>query len=205
MYDPQNQTGLRLYRLGSNILIRNNILVGRQRYESQPGPMQYGTAFSISGVAAGFDGSGLSVYNNIFLGMTSFGQWFSNVQQGENIFWSALTTPGGVWTFLAQDDLTNGSKVITAQNGIAPDYFTAGFFNGELDFSWTFEDTGYIVPHGHGKIIDFTYAQGSEARNFGDSSCQPADSLGTLDVTGFIVKNGPVRNEINHSAGCYEP
>ncbi|MBF0572824.1 MAG: right-handed parallel beta-helix repeat-containing protein [Desulfamplus sp.] len=205
VYDPQNQTGLRLYRVGSNIVVRNNILVGRQRYDAQPGPLQYGTAFSLSGVASGYDGSGLSVYNNIFVGMASFGEWFGNVRQGGNIFWSALTTPGGVWSFLAQTDFMNGSKVLTSRNGVAPDYFTNGFFNGELDFSWRSEGTELVIPHGHGKIIDFTYAEGSEAINFGDATNQPTDSLGTLNALGFIIKNGHLRSDSNHSAGCYEP
>ena len=108
-----------------------------------------------------------------------------------------------MWTFLTQADLVNGSKVITSQSGNAPDYFTNGFFNGEMDFSWTSEGTDPVIPHGHGKIIDFTYAPGSEAINFGNPLCQPSDSLGTLDASGFVMKNGPVRDQDHHNAGCY--
>jgi hypothetical protein len=205
VYDPQNQTGLRLYRLGDDVVIRNNILVGRQRYDGPPGPVQYGTVFALSGVADGYDGSGLSVYNNIFVGMAAFGRWFDAIHEGNNIFWSVLTTPDDVWTFLSQSELVNGSKVLTSRDGIAPDYFTAGFFNGELDFSWTAEGTDPQVPHGHGKILDYTYAEGGEAVGFGDPEHQPADSLGTLDGSGLLRDDGNARDQDHHSAGCYEP
>lgn len=204
LYDPQTQGGLRLSRVGENVVIRNNILVGRQRYDAQPGPQQYGTVFNLEGVADGYDGSGLSVYNNIFIGMAGFGRWFNNIQEGGNIYWSALTTPAPDynWVFLNQAALTKGSKVITWQNGVAPDYFTNGFFNGELDFSWVSEGG---VPHGHGKVIDYTYAPGSEAINFGNVTHQSAESLGTIDAAGFILEDGRTRNGSHHSTGCYEP
>ena len=204
LYDPQTQGGLRLSRVGSNVVIRNNILVGRQRYDAQLGPQQYGTVFNLEGVAVGHDGSGLSVYNNIFLGMAGFGQWFNNIQEGGNIYWSVLTTPAPNfnWFFLNQAALTNGSKVITWQNGSAPDYFTDGFFQGELDFSWVSEGD---VPHGHGKVIDYTYAPGSEAIHFGNPDHQPLDSLGSIGESGFILEDGRARNGNYHSAGCYEP
>jgi hypothetical protein len=96
--------------------------------------------------------------------------------------------------------------VITAQNGTAPEYFNSGFFNGTLDFSWTAEGVDPAVPHGHGKIIDFTYAAGSEAVNFGDSDHQAISSLGSLDpLTGFINTDGRARDSLHHSVGCYEP
>jgi hypothetical protein len=207
IYDPQTQSGLRLFRIGNNIMVRNNILVGRHR-DVQPGPQQYGTVFNLEGVADGHDGSGLSVYNNVFVGMAGFGEWFDSIQEGGNIFWSALTTPAPDfnWTFLTPADLVNGSKVITWQNGTAPDYFSNGFFNGEPDFSWTLEEEGAIsVPHGHGNVIDYSYAPGSEAINFGNPGHQPPDSLGTIDASGFILEDGRARDASHHSAGCYEP
>ncbi len=205
LYDPQTQIGLRLNRVGNNIVVRNNILVGRKRYDVSAGPMQYGMVFTLSNVAAGHDGSGLALYNNIFVGMASFGEWYATVQEGGNIFWSSLTTPNGKWTFLPQGNIASGSKVITSQTGYAPDYFTNGFFNGELDFSWTWEGTDLILPHGHGKVIDFTYAPGSEAINFGNSEQQSSDSLGRVELSGFITKDGQNRDGNHHSAGCYEP
>ncbi|MCU0857580.1 MAG: right-handed parallel beta-helix repeat-containing protein [Pontiellaceae bacterium] len=201
LYDPENATGLRINRVGTNIAVRNNILVGRQRPNTQPGPQQYSQVFSLESIADGYDGSGLSVYNNIFAGQASFLTWFTNVHEGGNIYWSLVTTPGN---YLTQADVTSGSKVITSQVGTAPDYFTNGFFNGVLDFSWT-EDPAPPVPHGHGKVIDYTYAAGSEARNFGDATHQPADSLGSIDSAGFIFDNGRTRDPTHHSAGCYEP
>jgi len=196
-----------LHHVGNNVVLRNNILVGRQRPNTQPGPQQYSQVFVLASVADGYDGSGLSVYNNIFVGLASFGTWFDNVQEGGNIYWSALTTPNNVWVYLTQGDLTNGSKVITSQNGTAPDYFTSGFFNGELDFSWTEEVIAPYpaLPRGHGKVIDYTYAAGSEAINFGDPDHQAPGSLGTLDASGFILDDGAARDTSLHSAGCYEP
>lgn len=205
IYDPQTRNGLRLFRIGRNIVVCNNILVGRLRYDAPDGPQQYGTVFNLESVADGYDASGLSVYNNIFVGMAGFGRWFDNINEGGNIYWSALTTPAPNynWVFLNQDNLPNASKVLSWQNGMTPDYFNDRFFRDQPDFSWTDENG---VPHGHGQVIDYRHAAGSEAINFGLTAFQTADSLGTIDpLSGFIQQDGQSRNSQQHSAGCYEP
>lgn len=200
IYDPLNQTGLRLYRLGSDVVIRNNILVGRWRDEAAPGARQYGQVFQLGSVAEGYDGSGLSVYNNIFVGTASFGEWFDAVDQFNNICWSALKIDNGIQILMEEADLDSNSRVITSGTD-APDYFTQGFFNGEPDFSWTDDPP---TCHGHGLTLDYTYTSNSEAINFGHSQNQPEDSLGTLGDDGFILNDGPQRDANHHSAGCYE-
>lgn len=90
LYDTSNNSALRIYNLGDNIVLRNNFFFSKKRPGDCDGVTgeahyRYNVALNVHSVAAGFDGSGLELYNNIFLGAALIPE---NAVERSNLFWS---------------------------------------------------------------------------------------------------------------------
>jgi hypothetical protein len=187
VYDINNYNVMSMYHCGTNVKFRNNTFVGFNT-RTIDWRYWYETAFGLSSMASGYNGTGVSVYNNVFIGMYACGN--SNFTTGHNIMWS-YDGPSG-WTCTPPEP---HSHVVTCSySGSDPTgYFKNGFFVQTPDFSYN-----------HRKTLDYHLKAGSPAINFGDPANQTAKGLGTVDDSGFIQDNGVVRDASHHSAGAYE-
>ncbi len=188
LYDIQNVYVLRMYNLGDNVVVRNNTVVSTIRSDTNYGASRLNTALAVHTLAAGYDGSGLFLYNNIFIGAVDLP---ANSVSRNNIVWSYHTIEGGDTYWCTPPDPS--SVVLTCSDAYPVDYFTDGFFVQTP-----------VFDYGHGQALDFHLATGSPAAGFGYWQDQPAFGLGSLDAQGFILAEGLARNSAWHSAGCYE-
>ncbi|GAA5525530.1 hypothetical protein Maes01_02100 [Microbulbifer aestuariivivens] len=90
IYDPINRYAFRIYHLGENIVLRNNFFYANKREGDCDGGSadaryRYNVAIAVHSIADGYDGSGLELYNNIFLGAAMFPE---EVTEQGNVFWS---------------------------------------------------------------------------------------------------------------------
>jgi hypothetical protein len=186
MYDIENRNVLRLDYLGDNIVVRNNTIIGRYR-DINTGTYRLCTALATN-LANGYDGTGLSVYNNIFAGAV----WLPGpANTANNIYWS-LALLDDPFNFLCTPT-GSGSKILTCNADFPEQYWFDNFF----------VQSPIFTPD-HRQTLDFRPHYLSEAINFGDPGHQPTDSLGTLDANGFIQNNGCTRDANHHTAGAYE-
>lgn len=189
IFDVNNVYPLRIYGQAENVVVRNNLLVGKFRLtdtgENTPDDRyRYGVALMHHTPAPGHDASGLFVHNNVIVGGAM-------LQPGANEHHNLIGSlnidgwqcEGGEGTYVAN----------CAYSGADPHYFEEGFFVGPVDFH-----------PGHNLIPDFRPAAGSPAINAGDASNQPERSLGGLE-DGFLLSTGPLRDEAHHSVGPYQP
>ena len=190
-YDIQSPYVLFLNNIGTNIVIKNNTLVGHLRDDTTNATYKLRQAMVTPTLATGHDGSGLSIYNNIFVGVLTLP---SPAVTANNIIWSYALS--GTTTFLSTPPDAN-SVILTYQSGNYPiEYWTGNFFLGisvESDFSEL-----------HGLTYDFNLHADSEAVNLGDTVTQSGLSLGQIDALGFIQDDGVTRGVSNHCAGAYE-
>lgn len=188
IYDINNHVPLRIYGLADNIVVRNNVLVGKYREENgeitPDGRYRFNTAFNLHEPAPGYDATGLSLYNNILVGIATLQP---GVDEHHNIIWSY--SEAGDW----RCDGGDGTTVATCTYGSAPTLFEDGFFAGDVDF-WP----------DHRQALELRPAPGSPAINAGDVAAQPDRSLGQL-ADGFLAPSGPTRDADHHSIGAYEP
>jgi hypothetical protein len=212
-----------LYQCGTDILVRNNTFVSEVRVD---GTGKYDIlqrysqgAFLMMNFAAGHDGTGVALVNNLFVGSWSLPGASAPYEEDYNFFWlresggDYLESGKGAHTRMAvwRDDATpytlrgnpnffedmgftgDTPEYSFAQDGIQPFFVNAGLYTGETG---GYQDAG--------QIWDYDLASGSPASNAGDSSRQPTDSLGSLDAQGFIQRDGPARDADHHSMGAYE-
>lgn len=178
-------------KLGSNVLLRNNTIAGWERTDTTNGSRKYSTVLWLRDVATG-NGSGLALYNNIFIGPVILGKnWQGNVIEDNNIFWAYFVDDSGN-ILLKNGEKGNKSRIITCDS-TSSDYFTNKFF----------QDTGMRFDRSHGQTLNFRLETQSNGVNLGNPDNQPNDSLGSISE-GFILSDGEKRNSEHHSAGAYE-
>jgi len=90
LYDTSNNSAFRIYNLGENVVLRNNFFFSKKREGNcdgvtGDGHYRYNVALNVHSVAEGYDGSGLELYNNIFLGAAMIP---ANARESNNLFWS---------------------------------------------------------------------------------------------------------------------
>jgi hypothetical protein len=181
IYNPTATTCVMVDRIAVNVVIRNNIFIGRKENEDF-GEYMYNNAFYVYGYASRYNGSGLSIYNNIFVGRADIIPSTTYINNDNNII------------YYGSDFATIHSiRALSIPN---PSYFESGFFNGALNLEYG------ITPD---QILDLTFATASPGINFGDPNNQPSDCLGTLDTNSeFIIPTTITRDVNHHSVGCYE-
>jgi hypothetical protein len=224
-----------LYDCGDNITVRNNTFIGSINKE---GIGKYdilqrymGCDFMVY-TANGYDGSGIRVYNNLFVNGWGAAEE-SPIQEDYNMMWLRGGTAGlegskgehsitAVWREQVSPYALHGnpnffedigfrgatSEYDYARDGVQKFLVNPGFYFGAIG---DYRDKG--------RIWDYHLVSDSPAINFGASTVaaydklligevvipsQPPDSLGSLGADGFIMVNGPERNADHHSVGCYE-
>lgn len=205
IYDCHSLITLRIYDLGKNVIIRNNIIVGKTR-DVLAVPQKYNTAFSLHTLGEGYDASGLYMHNNIFIGDCMMHGLYDQITEHDNIFWAINND----FDYYNQEELTSNSQVVVWNNSPEDiDFFQENFFNGEMDFTWqNLDEDIYPNSPGHGKMLDFTYdpAKGEFA------------TVGALDENNFLklfqvednymklltIKNKKEYNEINEIIGVFK-
>jgi hypothetical protein len=144
----------------------------------------------VSSLAAGKDGSGLTLANNVFVGATFLSGALA--VDKKNIFWSYATAG---FAFSAAS-LSGTSTVVTSAFlgcGNHSTFFETGFFAAAPNFTPS-----------HGLLLDYKLAPASAAVAFGDTASQLNRKLGALDVNNFFINDGGDRCTGEHSAGPYE-
>jgi hypothetical protein len=200
LYDITNSSVLRFYGIADNLVVRNNIVVSQYTTGTcnsgapigvgNDARYRYSSALTVQSIAAGKNGSGLTIANNVLIGATFLGGALA--AEKNNIFWSYSPTAN---TFSASS-LSGTSKVVTSTYsgcGIYSPYFETGFFAAAPNFT----------PQ-HGLLNDYKSAPTSEAVGFGDTTSTLLRKLGTLDANNFFINAGGDRHTGEHSAGPYE-
>jgi hypothetical protein len=195
IYDVRNDQVLRLYSVADKVVVRNNIVASRYRRDqagcdgiSNDARYRFNTALNVHSVASGYDGSGLTIANNIFIGMALIP---GKAIERNNIVWS-LNNDG---KYLAASP-SKSTKIITSAYlgcGKHSRYFESMFFAGNVQFAGE-----------HGRLLDFRPSKSSGVRNAGDKSLQAERILGSLDGNGWFVNEGGSRSAGEHSIGPYE-
>jgi hypothetical protein len=165
----------------AGVIFRNNTIIGRKRDPVETGDYRYNLSLYISGFASGYDGSGLHIYNNIFVGLCGSGVSTTLVDKDYNIVYQ------GSFLDTAHSIVASVDKTAT--------YFESNFFNGTLTLRDPATDS----------ILDLTLKAGSDGINFGLASYQPSDSLGGFDENyEFLNPTGKARSASAHDAGAYQ-
>jgi hypothetical protein len=189
IYDTEQTNVLRIFRLGENVVVRNNLVASSYR-DTADARFKMFSAFTLESIAETGTPS-LTMYNNIFIGRIHIGAYAANVDEGNNFCWSFSSTSAwhapGDGTAAASDTILHNSS-------------------GD-DFSTVFESGCFVGPvtyeFGHGATIDWTYLATSPARFAGDVETQASASLGSL-VNGFILSDGTTRSGQLHDGGPYQ-
>lgn len=195
IYDVHNVNVLRMYNLADKIIIRNNLLVSQYRLNAascdgigNDARYRYNTALVIHSLADGYDGSGVIIANNIFIGIVSVKR---NVSDLNNIIWSYNRNGEFV-----SNSYSGTSKIITSAYhgcGKHSKYFESDFFDAVPNF----------MPE-NGLLLDFRPAKSSDAYNLGDEDSQLKRVLGTLDDRGYFIRKAKNRKAGQHTVGPYE-
>lgn len=192
IYNTINTYAIRINNLGTNFVLRNNLVFSRMydgtcNGSTSDARYRYSVAVQVHSYGSGYDGSGLELYNNVFLGIVSVPP---NVVELNNIAWSWGPNP---WL---SDSPSGTSHIVTSTWGGCGNYsnfFETGFFKYSPDLWFVVDDD-----------VDWSLADGSMGVNFGDYTVQPFDSLGSLGYNGFVQMNGPQRSSLVHSVGPLE-
>jgi Right handed beta helix region len=195
VYDPTNPQSFRIYNLGDNILIRNNLFTGRARTDGTTCPdgynidqhYRYQTAVNVQSLGSGVsDYSGLKMYNNIFVGTVYSG--LSCVELN-NVIWSwavgttfQATTPSG--TPVLNNTYGCGTNTLAMEN--------TTFFAVAHDYKYPTR-----------VVENWDLAPASSGINAGDVENQSAGSLGSFSGN-FIRNDGNLRSPTAHDQGPYQ-
>jgi hypothetical protein len=181
VYNPTATVCIDVEQITTNVVIRNNTFIGQKRDPVTDGEYRYNVGMYVGSFASGYNGSGLSLYNNIILGI-------------------AMVVPATTYINMDHNIVYNGSDFDTANSIVAttdktPSYFESNFFNGALNLR---------LPAVN-QVLDLTLKTGSEAIGFGGADHQPSDSLGGFDANyEFLIPNGTARDASHHDAGAYQ-
>lgn len=194
LYNTINSYAFRIYNLGSNVVLRNNLIYSHYRTGTCDGHTndaryRYHSAFTVHSLGAGSDGSSLSLWNNILIGITAIPD---AADLKNNVIWS-LNQSG--WRSVP----LNGSGNIV----LVDSYRGCGNHPDDFEDGSLFTDSLALYPALY-DVVDYSLSANSIGINFGDSALQPNWSLGTLNENGFIQDNGKLRNATTHSVGPLE-
>lgn len=182
MYDMLNEYIIRFYNVENNIEVKNNTIIGY--LTDDVGSWGLGQSVFVHTLYTGFDGSGITVANNILAGWSSL-PTTANVTNNIMFAASYMHDP---FTMLAS---WAGNTVLTSSADEPTDYFTSGFFDGTVNLTYN-----------HGQILGYQLESESPAVNYGSTSLQTSPSLGPIS-SGFVTSGGD-RSAAIHSAGAYE-
>lgn len=183
LYNTTNAVAMVVDLIADGLVIRNNIIFGKKANEDGDA-YSYGTAMYFDSLIAGYDGSGVSIYNNIFVGRVSIIADTTYMNIDNNIAYYSVG-----------EDIDTTNSIIAFEDKTTS-YFESGFFNGALLLEY-----GVILD----QILNLTSYINSDAIGFGNVVRQTEDSLGSLDDNDeFIIPNGKARSASAHDAGPYQ-
>lgn len=203
IYDVHHPQVLQITGLADNVVIRNNMVASQfasgacaAGYPAaftgaNDARSRYSTALVVSSLAAGKDGSGLTLANNIAVGSTILGGALA--VDKNNIFWSYAPT-GLVFSAAS----LSGTSTVVASAFLGCGSHPAAYFE-----SGFFATAPNLIP-AHGALLDYKLAPASAAVAFGDTASQLDRKLGSLDVNSFFINDAGDRCTGEHSAGPYE-
>jgi len=121
IYDVRGWYPVRLYGLGTNILVNNNTIIGD--YDSASGMVRYSYALLFQ-IDASADGTGISFNNNMIVGTVLRQAAMTEYDEDYNIIYSATSSPG----FNHETFLKGANTIIYYQGSGTPQNFESGFF-----------------------------------------------------------------------------
>jgi hypothetical protein len=205
IYNTLNVYAVRIYNLGDNVRLLNNIVFAKYRRSGNTcsdgitpdARYRYSTALQVHSIGSGFDGTGLHMFNNLFIGRVEVPD---GVDEGHNFVWS--WQGGGAlangWRAIGQSP-SRTSTIVTSDYlgcGGHPKLFEDGSF-----FRGTFGPTDELITN----PTTLYFSSGSPGINFGDARHQPNSTLGVLLASGFIDEPRIRRGPDVHSVGPFEP
>lgn len=197
IYDVRNASPVQMLNAANQIVFRNNLVVGFNYNGTCPDGVigdarhRYNNAFRVT-LASGYDGSGISIANNILVGSAYFPM---TAFERNNIIWSYSTDNSPTWSATTA---SGTSKVITIASlgcGNHSTYFESSFFAAAPNFNFA-----------HSQLLNLKPLLTSEAVNFGDASTELMRALGKLDASDEFVSTVVNRTVSgDRSAGPYVP
>lgn len=176
----------------TDVAIRNNLVFAQIRsgpcgvwQTTNDARYRYRTAFTMPEVTAS---SSINIHNNIFIGQSNLAV-DGSIDQSNNYIWSIGGFPSSA---------PNGTEVYASSYSGCGNHNTVfedagSFFVNAIDYS-----ADMTTP------LDWSLAPTSPGKNGGNVSEQPSDSLGSVGVDGFLMRNGPARSASAHDAGPYQ-
>lgn len=205
-----------LYNCGNNVLVRNNTIVAGVRKD---GTAKYDILQRFDVIAFGwkphadYDGSGVSLFNNIFVDNWYIPGTDQPYTEDYNTWWQHGYSGGTKGSHSTLAVWRDGTSPYALRGN--PNYFGDIGYRGSTP-EYSYEKDGapahFVNPgmftYGSGPdcgtVWDYHLAPGSPSINSGSSAHQPSDSLGSLGEDGFIAFDGPARDAAHHSRGAYE-
>lgn len=202
VYDIGGLYALRIYEAGPNIVVRNNTLIARSRYDDPAAVTQYRTAFTVEGVDEQNGPASIEVYNNTLIGQSNFN--LPEITESNNIVWSYYKYYNAkYWQCSSDIQGISNTFIYACRAGDESSLPLFDLFANDPNMTFTF-GTAENTEQGHQMILDFTIAETSLAYNFGDPLQQPTKSLGVLDANNeFILDTNPLRSSGAPVAGAY--
>jgi hypothetical protein len=186
-YSLNNSPAGQILNCGTNVVIRNNTIIGYVR-DISTGVYRMEGALSFTEPAATYS---LTVENNILLGYV----WVpSATTLRYNHIWSGWwTESAGTWWSSAPG---TGNTLCTTGSAYPIDTFTNGYFAGVT--STNVFNKEYVGE------VDYSITTNSAAYNAGSASYDTDYGMGSI-LDGFIQMDGAARGSSVHSWGAYEP
>jgi hypothetical protein len=196
IYDVSNVFAVRFSNLGSNVVVRNNLIFtglreGDCNGASGDARYRYNVALIVKELAPG--SSGIELYNNVFVGAVFVSDDLL-ADERNNFAWSWADLDHTNWR---RNSASGTSQIITSDSlgcgNHDPLFEDGSFFSARINANFPGRN-----------VLDVRLAAGSPGWNFGDPAIQSLESLGSIDTSGFVSLSGPCRGPDRHSAGPYE-
>lgn len=182
-YDIYNQYIIRLYRIGENIEIKNNTIVG-SLMDAYSGSWKLSLPIAAHSYGDSYDGSGVVIANNILAGrciLPDLATVTGNIMYSVSLL-SAETN------MLSE---LSGNIVLTNDTDEPVDYFTSEFFSTSISLAML-----------HGQQYTMQLHPASTAKLYGDNPLALTTSIGDVGEGGFV--SPPVSTTARKSSGARE-
>ncbi|WP_346838380.1 right-handed parallel beta-helix repeat-containing protein [Microbulbifer sp. SAOS-129_SWC] len=191
LYNSPNNNAFRIYKLGDNIVLRNNLLFSKIRPgacngHTKDARYRYNIALNVHDIAKGYDGSGLFLYNNIFAGAVLMPE--KTTERG-NVFWSLAIDRN--WKARAP---SASSEVITGS------YMGCGNQPQVLEDGTIFRNVRSLA-FPQRTVLDISLTDQFLRKVTVDRSNLPAYFIDGIDKQGFVREPVPLKDVTYPSVG----
>lgn len=186
IYDVHNNYGIRIYNLGTNFVVRNNLVYSKYRGGAD-GRYLYETALIVHNLGTGItDHAGLKLYNNLLLGIVTVDK--NTVTESKNIAWSL------------NEGSTFYSAWVSGTGSVLQS--TYGTHSAALTDNTIFANPSDLTAYSS-TVRDWSLEPSGLADEAGDSANQPSTSLGSI-VSNYVQNNGLARSGSAKDIGPYQ-